>query len=164
VYLHGAWGGQPLETLDKHLVGRHDRGPRREAERRHTESYVYLPKGMAFPSYWTRGDTVVGPAPPSTSSGALPAGRFVEAYRRFSLDLPDGWEQVEEDPTLAAPGGLSLRLQSSPATTLKAVMVKLSEGMELDAHVESVLAANQAAWTVEQRSKAVLARAPACAW
>jgi hypothetical protein len=57
-YLKAAWGAQPAATLDRHLLGRHDHGASFPAERRHTETYVYMPKGQPLSSYWRKGDSV----------------------------------------------------------------------------------------------------------
>jgi hypothetical protein len=65
-YLNRIWGGQPAATLERHLIARTDKGAQRPAEWRHTASYVYMPKGLPLPGYWSpqRGLTPPPPAKP----------------------------------------------------------------------------------------------------
>lgn len=53
-YVKAGWGGEPVAALERHLLGRSDHGADWPADRRYSETYVYMPKGVPLSSHWTK--------------------------------------------------------------------------------------------------------------
>lgn len=99
-------------------------------------------------------------ASPTSPSPAAP-GRVAEGRGRFSIELPAGWEPVE-DVVFARLGGLSLRQTGpAPAATLKAVAVEFPLKIDLEEYVANSTLAYKAIWKIEERSTPQLAGARA---
>ncbi len=159
-FLAEAWGGQPVDSLDRHLIGRREANPQSPDDRA-SVSYVYMPKGVPLASYWQVGGPAASPSP-APSPAAPPAApasarRVADAAGRFGLRLPAGWDLLP-DPLLDLLGGLSLK---SAGAVLKAVAVDLAPGVTLDDYVANSTAAYQSIWTVAERGESTLAGARA---
>lgn len=182
-----AWGGQPVEALQRHVLGWSDAGPTFGPDRRFGYSVVYARPGAPLHERWrplaptqeaataaheaqrarfaAARATGTAPAPPP---GSLPPSgpprRIAESAQRFSLEVPGDWAVVpaEEDPVMARLGGLSLRRGAGPGEeTLKAVAVEMRIADDVSEYADTSAGAYRSIWAVEKREDVTLAGARA---
>jgi hypothetical protein len=187
VFLARAWGGQPVETLERHVLGWTDYGPSFAPDRRFWYSVVYGRKGqplhatyrLAAPTkeaataqaeadrarYAEARKTVVPPPPtPAPELTPGPPKRLSEARGRFSLEATWDWAVVppEADPVMSKLGGLSLRRGTAPREeSLKAVAVEMLIADDVAEYADTSVGAYRSIWQVEERQDVTIAGARA---
>lgn len=189
VFLARAWGGQSVETLERHVLGWSDLGTEFAPDRRFWYSVVYARKGAPLHGMYgvgaptkeaataqadadrarraaaRRAREASWPAPtPAPEVKPGPPRRLAETRQRFSLEAPWDWAVVppEADPVMARLGGISLRRGNSPREeSLKALAVEMLVADDVAEYADASIGAYRAIWTVEQREDVTLAGARA---
>ncbi|MET0556354.1 MAG: hypothetical protein ABW221_25160 [Vicinamibacteria bacterium] len=188
VFLARAWGGQPVETLERHALGWRDLDPKFAPDRRFWYSVVYGRKGEPLAGRYRLGAPTreaataqaeadraryaearkqreAASSPPPTPAPPLqpgPARRLSDARGRFSLEAPGDWAVVppEADPVMARLGGISLRRGAGPGEeSLKAVAVEMLIADDLAEYVDTSVGAYRSIWQIEERGDVTLAGA-----
>jgi len=185
VFLSRAWGGQAVETLERHVLGWSDLGANFAADRRSWYSVVYARKGQPLSSQYRvlaptkeaataaaeaqqarfaearkAREAPLAPPTPAPDLKPGPPKRLSDSRERFSLEVTRDWEVVppEADPVMAKLGGISLARGTSPRQeSLKAVAVEMLIADDLAEYVETSLGAYKSIWKIEQRGEVMLA-------
>lgn len=188
IFLTRAWGGEPIEALDKHVLGWSDHGKHLPDDRRFQFAAVYGPKGQPLSDQYRRGPQTKAAAtaelearqarfaasaaardvkrPSPTPAPILTPGpptRLFDGGRRFSVEAPWDWAVVStEDPVMARLGGIALRRGVSPSEeSLKVLAVEMLIADDIAGYVDASVGAYASIWKVEERAAATLSGAAA---
>jgi len=183
VFVKRAWGGQPLKTLDRHVLGWTDRGDDVSADRRFSFSVVYSRKGAPLSDQYHVGARTKAAAAAERKADSArfeaaavlretapapwlepgPPKRVFDALKSFSIEAPWDWEATppDGDPLVTKLGGISLRRGAPVNETFKAMTFEMKAADTIGEYVDTSLGAWASIWKVEDRGAVELSGAKA---